>query len=151
MEELTKEDIEQLEKELKELKELYQKELEREVVERNEQATRDSDQAKILEQKELEEQKSQAEEKTAEIEYKKAVLAGFDALLEKDSGSETLTELNTNISKLIEYEQFGAQKQTNQEFVGTAILTVLLFGFGIYGLIKACSWIVSKINNAIFY
>lgn len=160
-EEFSKKDLEQLENDLRELKEAYQKELEREAAERDKQATVDSSENKILAEKavkQAEQDKVLAEsnqkEKKASEDFRVSVLESLKNLDNNEENqltNESITKLNKNLEILIEYEKQNSQKNVNMEFVGTAILTVLLLGFGIFGLVKFCGWVASKINNALFY
>ncbi|MFD1899690.1 hypothetical protein GQR36_05340 [Enterococcus termitis] len=70
---LTKEDLKQLETDLRGLKEAYQKELEREQSERDIQATKDSEQSKILADEAVKEAEAEKLKIESEAKEKKLV------------------------------------------------------------------------------
>ncbi|MFD1899676.1 hypothetical protein [Enterococcus termitis] len=156
---MTKEDLKQLETDLRGLKEAYQKELEREQSERDIQATKDSEQSKILADeavKEAEAEKlkieSEAKEKEASENFRLSVLESLEKLDKSEENTltnDSITKLNKNIEVLIEYQKNQAQNNTNQDwFLSIIALSVVVFP-AIYFAIKFCAGTAKKIISII--
>lgn len=154
---LSKEDIKQLETDLKELKEAYQKELEREQSERDLQATRDSEQAEISAKKKVEDAKAkeisdkEVAEKEAKQEkeladFRSSVVDSLNAISEKDN-SEVLTNLDNKLSTLVESLEKQEQRDEVSYFTD---LSIVFFLFGCIPAFMFYKWFVGFFNDTVY-
>lgn len=154
---LSKEDIKQLETDLKELKEAYQKELEREQAERDLQATRDSEQAEISAKKKIEDAKAkeisdkEVAEKEAKQEkeladFRSSVVDSLNAISEKDN-SEVLTNLDNKLSTLVESLEKQEQRDEVSYFTD---LSMIFFLFGCIPAFMFYKWLYGFFSETVY-
>ena len=139
---LSKEDLKQLEDDMKIIKEHYLKELEREKSERDLQATRDSEQAELSAQKKVEEaeakeiadkqkEETQVKQEKELADFRLSVIDSLNKISEKDN-SETLTNLEDKLSTLVKTLENQEKKEEVSHFADLVILFFLLGCIPVY-------------------
>ncbi len=154
MSELTKEDLIQLEADIKVIKEHYLEELEREKSERTLQATKDSELAQLLAEEAVKEAESKRKEQEARASFQELLLKSVEKLDTSEKNGQTnksITALNTNIEKLITLQEDSNSSLETSSNYSLLNLSGLMIIAGSLALIFFSKSMFKFIKNLLFY